>query len=255
MADADLQEVFRGHLYECLKHLAERFNRVMPKGKHGAVSAKNPMAEFCGVAVNSVTRWFDGSERAPVGETSLKLMCFLDTNGYRVIELERMARPHRKFAELIGFGLISAQEAIVLLGYVRCRNLYRVLKGEKEPGKDKEAKMWSSWKERKEELEQRKRLSREKFRLAFLDVQPEKESVAEPASPVAHVATHVSWQKVATGLMESLLALFDEGLLNNPSDEELVALQKIAGNTVLQLSMHLSELSSRLFSIQPKGDG
>jgi len=247
--DTKMQEVFRGHLDECLKHFAERFDRAMPKGRRGSALAKKPIADFCDVTVDTVARWLDGSGGLrPEGETSLRLMCFLDMHGYRVIELERMSKPHRKFAELIGYGLITAQQATELIGYANSNGMYRLLKDESEP-KDKEEKVWQIWKERKEALEAQKRSSWEHFHLTFLDTKQEQVKVVEPAN----VQTHGCWQKAAHGMMSSLLILFDEGLLDNLSDEELVILHKIAGSTILRLSAHLSALSSRLFSNQSKG--
>lgn len=247
-------EIFRGHFTECLSHLIDRFNRAIPRGKHGATAAKEPMAEFCGVKESTVTRWFNSLEASPVGgEISLKLMCFLDLNGYRVIELERMPKPQRKFAELIGYSILSAQQAAELLGYSDPKGLYRVLIGENEPSEEKMEKLWQAWKQHRDELEAKKRSAPERYRFAFLNAEPKPE--AEPEKSAAIVsAPRCQWQKVASSLMKTLLTLFEDGCMSNPSDEELQILQKTAGDEILQLSERLSALSSKLYR-QPKGGG
>ena len=147
-------EVFRGHLDECLRHLGTKLAEVVPKGSRGAMESKRPLAEFCGVTIDSVTRWLSGA--TPIGEQRIRLMCFLDSAGYRVIELERIPKVQRGFAELVGFGLISSQEASELLGYAEKSTLLKVLAGQQGASGDKNQRMWDYWKEKKETLEQKK---------------------------------------------------------------------------------------------------
>jgi len=147
-------EVFRGHLDECLRHLGARLAGVVPKGSRGAVESRRPLAEFCGVAVDSVGRWLSGT--VPIGEQRLKLMCFLDLIGYRVIELERIPKIQRGFAELVGFGLVSSQEATELLGYSETSTMFKVLAGQQGASGDKNQRMWDYWKEAKGILERKK---------------------------------------------------------------------------------------------------
>ncbi len=254
MAETELLEVFRGHFKECLTHLGEQFKRATFRHKHDIAAAKEPIATFCDVNRVTVANWLGNSEGQPVGETLIKLMCLLDLQGYRIIELESMPKPHRHLVELIGFGLLSAVEVAELLGYSKLNSLYNMLKGEQEAGGDKEEKIWALFKDRqqKEALEEKKRVSREKFRLSFIDIQPDQPIAKEPAS---NHKMHDCCQKVSVGLMENLLVLFDEGLLSNLSEKELEVLHQTAGSKILKLSAHLSALSSRLYANQSKTGG
>jgi hypothetical protein len=56
-------EVFRGHFNECLKHLAKCLEAKAPKGLAGAMKARQPIADFCGVVAPTVTGWLEGNSR------------------------------------------------------------------------------------------------------------------------------------------------------------------------------------------------
>ncbi|MGD0328143.1 MAG: hypothetical protein ABSB00_00295 [Minisyncoccia bacterium] len=156
MNDEEKQEVFRGHFEECLEHFGMSFNSRIPKGTRRATQVKKPIADFCGVTIHSVTRWLHNTGMFPIGEELIKLMCFLDMNGYRIIELERMPKVRRNFAELVGYGLLSGEQATILLGYASSSQLYEILRGDWNASEEKGQKMWNEWKRRKEELEKRK---------------------------------------------------------------------------------------------------
>ncbi len=239
----DRHEVFRGHLEECLRHLGTSLASSMPKGSRGAAQAKRPVAEFCGVTIDSVTRWLHGTGSFPIGEPLIKLMCFLDMVGYRVIELERMPKVRRNFAELVGYGLLTSDQAAEFLGYSSTSTLYQVLQGHHGASEDKDQKMWDAWKERKEELVLKKEKSQELYRLDIpLKIRPK----AEDSKP----AMSASRQTAVVNIMEGLLSLLEEGSL---SESSFADLQRSA-DTILRLSAHLSALSSRLImSEQRKG--
>lgn len=239
----DKQEVFRGHFEECIKHFGISLASRAPKWSRGAAQAKKPVADFCGVTMNSVTRWLHGTGSFPVGEPYIKLMCYLDMMGYRLIELERMPKVRRNFTELVGFGLLSSEQAAELLGYSNTSTLYQVLQGHYGASEDKEQKMWDVWKARKEKLALKKEKLQELYRL---DISLRICSKVEEPKP----AMLPSRQTAVVNIMEGLLLLLEEGSL---SESNFADLQRSA-DTILRLSVHLSDLSSRLImSEQRKG--
>ncbi|MDP3985184.1 MAG: hypothetical protein Q8P82_00310 [bacterium] len=141
---------------ECFAHYRKEFLRRHPPNSKGAVEAKWPMADFCGVNVPAIQRWFTGSGEA-IGLTQFKLICFLSLHGYQVIEHERRKQAHKGFAELLGFGLLTPKEAQTLLGYSDLSSIYNVLRGNEGVSEDKEHILWETWKARREELEAAKR--------------------------------------------------------------------------------------------------
>ncbi|MCI0542393.1 hypothetical protein L0Y69_01375 [bacterium] len=124
------------------------------KSKKEAEQAKKVLADFCGVQMSTVKRWITGAGSS--GETWCKLACYLDAQGCKVIELERLPKVRRNFLEIIGFGILSGAEAASLLGYTEAYGLYGVLRGKENPSTDKEERMWSAWKAKREEIEERK---------------------------------------------------------------------------------------------------
>lgn len=172
MQNEEKNEVFRGHLDECVKSLAQNIYRRTAKGTRRVVKEKEPIAVFCGTTVASVTRWLNSEgRRLPTGDTRIKLICFLDLMGYRVIEWLKLPPGQRGFAELIGFGLVRAPEAGELLGYDKASRIYDVLNGNCGAGK-KTQKMWEEWKKRKEELERKKTELRTQFVLESFETIP-----------------------------------------------------------------------------------
>lgn len=246
----DRPEVFRGHFDECFKHLGTSLAARARKGSREAALQKKPVADFCGVTVNSVTRWLHSTGPLPIGEHYIRLMCYLDMVGYRVIELERMPKGRRNFAELVGFGLLSSEQAIELLGYSYPSTLYQVLQGHHGASENKDQKMWDAWKERKEELERKKKQLQEQYSLDVpRDVPLKVHQKAEGAKP----ATLTSGRTAVINIMEGLLALLEEESFEKLSAGGFKELQQSA-DTILRLSAHLSTLSSRLImSEQRKG--
>lgn len=208
------QEVFRDHVAECIQHLKGVFARQKPPE---AARHKKQIAEFCGVDAIAVRRWLNG-DTEPLGEQRVKLMCCLDSIGYRVIELERMDKTLRGFGELIGFGLLSIQNADELLGYSEPRLLFRVLRGGAGTSQEKTQKMWDMWKSKKEELERAKKQARANLK-----------SVARAESS----ATPSSRHQALINIMEGIVFLMEES--KPPSDAHL---QK-----------RISALASRLLAI------
>ena len=242
-------EVFRGHWEECLKHLAVRILAKGPKGTWGASKVKQPMADFCGVKVKTIVRWFNGG--GPNGTELIKLLCYMDLMGYRVIELERMKAGRRGFAELVGFGILSIEQVVELLGYSNTTTLFQVLHGHQNPDEVKDQKMWDIWKARKEELDRRKEEVRKQN---GLDALPKVDQVAEKVSPVlatsGRIPRHTAAILVAVGL-QSLLA---EDLFEDFSENDCAELRQTA-DKLLGLLMKFSGLGSWLATLPGKDGG
>jgi hypothetical protein len=231
-------EVFRGHLDECLKHLDSQLAGIALCHRE---SARKPIADFCGVTTDTVRRWQQGTQ--PSGETLIKLMSYLDAVGYRIIELERMSKPRRNFAELIGFGLISSNDAALSLGYVRPSNLHPILLSHKGTSRDKDQKMWDIWKTRREELNLRKEKATRQNHLDMIKVIYPKKVEDEPAMTTFR-------QPAVVSIMEGLLGLLEEKTIL----DQLTDL-KASADIVDRLSASLSVLSSRLIKPQQQKGG
>ena len=122
------QEVFRGHLPECLSHLEQQYDAVMPRGSKGARQIRAPLADFCGVGVPCITNWCRGQGGEPSGEHYIKIMCALELLGYHVVEWRRTPQTRRYFSELIGYGLLSLEEATQIVGYSKQTTLFAMIR-------------------------------------------------------------------------------------------------------------------------------
>jgi hypothetical protein len=246
------KEIIRDHLKECVEHLARRFNETFPKGKKGISRFRKPMADFCGVGDTTIASWLsDVGHRLPMGEIEVKLKCFLDLNGYRVIELERLPRAIRNFAELIGFGLLTTDRAAELLGFARGSTLYPVLSQEGRDttlSREKQAKMFDVWKGMKDELEHKKKEALRLYRLGFLDHAVARPSEQPLLSPAIVNGTVASRRTAVLSILKGVLALLEDGLFDELSESEIAILKENHGSDILRLSARLSTMSSKLIS-------
>ena len=243
-------EVFRGHWEECLKHLDTRITVKAPRGLPGAAQARKPLADFCGVKIPSVTRWFSGAI-LPNGTQLIKLLCYLDLMGYKVIELERMQPGRRGFAELIGFGLLSIEQAAELIGYANTATLYQVLHGRQNSDEEKDQKMWDIWKEKSRELELRKAEARKQNGSESL---PVVDQGAEKSSPVLATSGRISRHTAAIIVAVGLQSLLEEDLFEDFSENDCAELRQTAYK-LLGLLMKFSGLGSWLATLPGKGGG
>jgi hypothetical protein len=147
------REIFRGHFSECLEHFINVFDTRFPPMKKGRGNAIKPIAVFCGLTEHTVSRLILRATPAPKGQGRIRLISYLDLVGYKVIEFERLHRVVRNFMELIGYGLLTGEEAAQILGYNQPSEIYGIYFHNRGWGKDKEEKMWETWKSRKDELE------------------------------------------------------------------------------------------------------
>lgn len=250
-------EVMMGHVRECLTHYFNVLN--LQSGSRESTAKKTPLAEFCGVDVQSVTKWHSNEEILPRGEVLIKLMCFLDLMGYRVIKLEGMPKLSRCLAEIIGFGLVTAKELSILLGFTfnkaEC-HLYRfLLKGDLRISEYIKQRAFEIWKERRDDLEIKKEEAEEKYYWEFasqtsstpttlipttLAIQTRKldndEIPPTPSSAVIH-------------FMVGLLGLLEGGSLEFLKSN-LKDLNQADMQVILKLSGCLGALSSQIMLLQ-----
>lgn len=239
---------FRGHLEECLKHLAERILEKYPKGSRAANTAKHPIAEFCGTNIHTISDWFFRATSIPQGDRLLRLMCFMELNGYGVIEFERMKPACKNVTQLIGYGVVSGSEATSLLGYGKESTLMSILKGETGLTREREHQFWSIWKARKDSLDQAIEVAQQKYRIDFDE---EKVTVVATEKEVPQQVSVPPMQDDkcprvgVVMIMQGLLNLLDGGVMDNLSATDLAKLAK-SNVTILRLSSHLSDLSAKL---------
>lgn len=202
-------EILRGHIDECLRHYAESLLKKAPKGSKEAPESRRQIAEYCGVAISTPSNWFAQST-LPTGQAFIRLLCFLDTLGYRVLELERIG--HRMFAELIGYKIISVEEAVSMVGYSSPNKLLRVFWGDVRTSKEKATIMWDIAKNRKEELLKAK----QQLRALLLEQQPAVEPQPTPATPPQPDQS----RNESIALMDRLTSLLNDEALTEPEEPE-----------------------------------
>lgn len=233
----EMPEVFRGHFDECLTHFGTFFQRRFPRNSNGAHAAKKPVADFCGVSSHTVTRWLY-SNQSPVGEVLIRLMCYLDFLGYKVIELENMPKAVRNFAELIGYRIISGNQAAEIAGYSSASTLYDVFYGDSGISEGKKKKMWESWKERRGNLE-RKRAESEIYRV---EITPETSSQTQRT---------LDSSSMSIGNVSSILLSMLKEKMDDVEIPELLESEE----TIHSLRAYLDALSAKLVALKQKGTG
>ncbi len=249
----EIPEVLRDHLEECMKHLRGWFNSKVPKGKSGRRQVMAPLGNFCGVGTKTTSIWLDDDLEVapPRGEILLKLLCYLDLHGYKVIEFERMPPPLRKFAELIGYGVISIDAAPGLVGYRTVSQVYQVIHEREGASSEKEEKMYAVWKDKREVLEQKKLQAFKSGRLEVLFKQKKKSEPPQQAPLLLTSAPDTSpLRSVAFDLIKGLLTLLDQGVLRDLSESEVATLEQADMVHIAQLSVHLSTLSAKFVRIE-----
>ena len=158
----------------------------------------------------------------------------------------------KSFAELIGFKVLTNEQAAQLLNYSKVSTMWEVLRGAHGMGPEKEQAMWDIWKTRREELEENKAKFRIKFAIKFpltLD------SVRTKKTRVLRERTPAGRDVRATMLVaEALLALLSDDLVEGLSPEEIAELRQSA-NLLQRLSTKLMILSLQLIPVQsPAGE-
>ncbi len=234
----DPPEVFRGHLDECLRHLALVFDAKHPKGSKGSAIAKQPLASFCDVNTQTVNRWLNAE--LPVGLPLIRLVCYLQLIGYKILEYSRIKPARRRFAELIVFNMLTPEDAKTIIGFSTVSRLLGVLKGADETSDKKDRMMLDAWMQRRGELDQRKVAAREKYRLDI----PLKSRTNGEALSAATVSG-----------MECLSALFDGAAAEKILEKAGPAERKRLAGLAQVLSQQLMALAADLVVPSHEGSG
>ena len=250
MVDIIVKEVMRGHLEECLEHLRRRFNSKIRRGQRGRIEAVKPLMDFCEIGDQTALKLMDDDLESspPRGRILLKVLCYLDFHGYKVIEFERMQKVLRNLAELIGYGVLSDEQSFRLAGYKTCRHFYSVLWNREGLSSDKESKMWEVWKSRRDQLEQKKSSAFENYNLQIL-FKPEQSTEQfgqQSLLTLNFVGGDASRRLALVQILKGTIGFFDGGLFNNLSSTEISDLKQSSGHTIHRLATHLSNLSLKL---------
>ena len=110
--------LFQGYLMNCLRDFRIRTNWSYFVGH---------VAEYCNVAQSTAKSWFHDGGQPPGRENQIRLMCFLTALGYKVLELEEMGKARRILTYLIGFSILSVEEAVKMLGCTSSCELFRII--------------------------------------------------------------------------------------------------------------------------------
>ena len=249
MSDEDRPEVFRGHIDECLRKFSVALQYYAPRHTAQSAEVKQAIASFCGAGKSSVERWLN-AESVPKGDVIFKLMCFLDRQGYRVIELERLSKTKRSFVELVGFGILTLNQIAEQTGYTRGAKVAEIFHGKENFSKERELQLWEVWKPHREDIERRKQEVKQLFTGA-----PEVGQETLQKSRVSRGKISVSLdERIVIGAIGLLLQLLE----HVPPDKMICM---IGGNSqdsvrsVLQLSARLNMISSSLISADGSSKG
>lgn len=243
----EILEVYRDHLEECLVHFSKRFREKVPSWTKGVSDIRKSMADFCGVADNTLRRWMSDEPVLPCGEKRFMLICFLVIHGYKIIEFERLASSSlRNMTELIGFGVLPAKTISERVGYGDTQTLYDVLNEKKGASERVLETMREIWKEKRGELDQKKKDAFENSRLRILtEVSQEKKLVQ--LSLITGAEKETSQSKSALSIMRGLLGLMETEVFENLSPEDATNLEHDVA-MILDLSARLSALGSKIIS-------
>lgn len=237
--DKPPEEVYRGHFEECVADLSRRLDKRHPKGSHHANQNRKKIAEFCGVGTQTVLRWLNG-DNIPQSSVFIKLMCYLGLLGYRVIEVEKMKESRRNFFYLIGFGVITLEQASQKLGYSKSSNLTAVLQGKFDCDEVKKGLMYDTWVANKDALSERRRTASEQLGINLIEEDlpvPEPAKLSQKSSPKRFSLRVQAIVHIAKGLSV---------LLSEPFDASDLAALGVHTGDLLKLNARLSDLGSKL---------
>lgn len=109
--------VFRGNTQECLNHYARTFN---------AFDGPLLLAEFTGVVVGTVNRWFHEGI-LPGGEDLVALRSYLTLLDYQIEEFSELPNLTQDFGMMLGLGVVSVQKAQTELDYKNVNGVFNVV--------------------------------------------------------------------------------------------------------------------------------
>lgn len=247
MEERSSPEIFRGHFEECLAHLNQKIialSRRSSQKKRFIAS----LAKFCGVNIDAVSRWVHGNSAVPIGDNKIKLMCYFDLLGYKVIELENMSFLLRNLAEIIGFNVMAGTDATKIIGYAEPSTLYGIIAGKLTASKEKEETFRSLIKDKKEQLAQVKTKAKNELPETDLNyIFPTRVEVSTaPAEQTQVLGTENQKPYSGTSLLPGLVVLLAEADLETISDEELAAWPTTAVEAIDQLAAKITKVKKRL---------
>jgi hypothetical protein len=224
--------VFRGHLDECVEHLS-RCITSNAKKHLDVVELRQPIADFCKVRPNTVKNWLDGG--SVVGQSRVRLICFLSTLGYYVLELERLGYI-KPLTEALGYGVMSFEDAMSELKYGSMQHLLSAVLGKDGMHPERQTLVWKIAKEKKLELATAKEACHRKFR---------------PQFPLAEAIRQRKASAISS-LADALLILLETPEISAPFWTNIQNLSTEERRTFLQLSGELADLSVKLAQSQDK---
>jgi len=98
---------FSGTTQECFRHYLRN-----DKGRD--LKCRETLMKFVKVSSPTVRRWLIDDTK-PAGEVLVRLRYFLEQQGYRVSELEKLAKPVRNFGRLLGLDIASLKDLTLAL--------------------------------------------------------------------------------------------------------------------------------------------
>lgn len=101
-----------------------------------AIGDLQQMARFCSVDSSTVQRWIDGAQK-PLGESLLKLQCFLHLRGLKVKEFMELPEPTQRLALCIACGIVTVEEVQEILGYKNRNGVFDLVLRNHNPLSDK----------------------------------------------------------------------------------------------------------------------
>ncbi len=166
---ASRSEVFRGSLKECLAHFLERLNKVYPSGSMTVNQGRQPIADFCKVGIHTVYEWGRPDSGLPPGVIGFRLACFLELQGYSVVEVTKLEALAKRVVELLGFTVIKPHQLQESLGFRNTSVMYAVLRGKRNMAHGKIEQMARVIQKHSSELDTRKEECRRKFIMTLGD--------------------------------------------------------------------------------------
>ncbi|MDO8512395.1 MAG: hypothetical protein Q7S57_03925 [bacterium] len=254
--------VFRGTFQECVQHLGKCYRAQLSKSSHKSTEARASIGRFCQVTDSTVVRWVKDSSNLPCGETRIRLMCYLDLIGFRVSELEGL-KTRKGFAELIGYGLLTPQDAAEIIGYSNEQHLIRVLRPAEGISEEKGRRIFDAWKARRNELEERKEKSRIEYPAGFplttekVVTEGDVEVVPQEKVPRLRIPDHtdIGFHQATRSLIFALAKLLQQPQIKELSPDEAKSLYLQYRGTIQDLSCGLCALSSKLIEKEEEVEG
>ncbi|MEK7537681.1 MAG: hypothetical protein AAB619_01760, partial [Patescibacteria group bacterium] len=119
---------FKGTTEEGLAHYLASLPRATTRAGH---QARQPIIAYCRCTTSTVRRWTKG-EIKPLGLMLVRVRYFLASQGYCVVELERLDPAVRRLGQLIAEEALTADEARVALKYEANNVILELLHGRRQ---------------------------------------------------------------------------------------------------------------------------